>query len=193
MPLSGGTMTGEITMDGGGIFFRDGNVYLKCHGYDNYLTNILNNMNSSFQAGVDALYNQCVSCGATPADKTPTAISTAIQAIFNNRYNAGVAAARPFDINDWSVWAASAGAQLYVDLTNYSTVTFIGISGQTNDDRFSGPGEGNANNSGVVHRIISEGLNGQNKVYDVSGMTGVQQVVIAVATGRVSISRIEFR
>lgn len=123
----------------------------------------------------------------------PNLYSLYTQAQYDSHYNAGVAAGRPFTINDWAVWATSAGAQLYVDLTNYSTVTFVGISGQTNDDRFSGPGEGNANNSGVVHRIISEGLNGQNKVYDVSGMTGVQQVVIAVATGRVSISRIEFR
>lgn len=39
-------------------------------------------MQETFQAGVDTLYNQCVSCGATPADKTPTAIANAIQAIY---------------------------------------------------------------------------------------------------------------
>lgn len=45
---------------------------------------------ASFQGGVDTLYNQCVSCGATPSSKTPTAIAAAIQAIFTDRYSAGV-------------------------------------------------------------------------------------------------------
>ena len=43
----------------------------------------------SFQTGVNTLYNKCVSCGVTPADKSPTAISNAIQNVFNSGYNAG--------------------------------------------------------------------------------------------------------
>lgn len=50
-------------------------------------------MKQSFQAGVDTLYNKCSSCGATPSEKTPTAISTAIQTIYNNRYNEGISVA----------------------------------------------------------------------------------------------------
>ena len=46
-------------------------------------------MKSSFQAGVDTLYNKCNSCGSTPSSKTPTAISNAIQSIYTNRYNSG--------------------------------------------------------------------------------------------------------
>ena len=46
-------------------------------------------MKQSFQAGVDTLYNKCVSCGSTPSNKTPTAISNAIQSIYNNRYGEG--------------------------------------------------------------------------------------------------------
>ena len=46
-------------------------------------------MKSSFQAGVDTLYNKCVSCGSTPTSKTPTDISNAIQAIYGNRYTEG--------------------------------------------------------------------------------------------------------
>ena len=49
---------------------------------------------SSFQAGVDTLYNKCVSCGSTPSSKTPTAISNSIQSIYTNRYNAGVSATK---------------------------------------------------------------------------------------------------
>ena len=50
---------------------------------------LINNLTTSFQAGVDTLYNACVSCGVTPSAKTPAAISAAISAISTNRYNAG--------------------------------------------------------------------------------------------------------
>ena len=32
---------------------------------------LYNNLKQTFQAGVDALYNRCVSCGATPSAKLP--------------------------------------------------------------------------------------------------------------------------
>ena len=54
---------------------------------------MLNSNVQSFQNGVDTLYNKCVSCGSTPSDKTPTALSTSIQSIYTNRYNAGYNAA----------------------------------------------------------------------------------------------------
>ena len=44
---------------------------------------------ANFQAGVDTLYNKCVSCGQTPSDKSPTAISNSIQSIYGNRYTEG--------------------------------------------------------------------------------------------------------
>ena len=53
---------------------------------------LYNNLKQTFQAGVDTLYNRCVSCGATPSAKTPTAVSTAISTIHTNRYNDGYSA-----------------------------------------------------------------------------------------------------
>ena len=53
---------------------------------------LYNNLKQTFQAGVDALYNRCVSCGATPSAKTPTAVSTSISTIYTNRYNDGYGA-----------------------------------------------------------------------------------------------------
>lgn len=50
---------------------------------------LINNLTTSFQAGVNTLYNACVSCGVTPSAKTPAAISAAISTISTNRYNAG--------------------------------------------------------------------------------------------------------
>ena len=53
------------------------------------ISELSNNLTTSFQAGVNTLYNACVSCGVTPSAKTPAAISAAISAISTNRYNAG--------------------------------------------------------------------------------------------------------
>ena len=44
----------------------------------------IDDLKSSFQDGVDTLYNKCKSRGATPSAKTPTAIATAIDKIANN-------------------------------------------------------------------------------------------------------------
>lgn len=41
LPLSGGTITGYISGKGGGVFAYDGNVYLKCDGYDGWLSTII--------------------------------------------------------------------------------------------------------------------------------------------------------
>lgn len=51
-------------------------------------------METTFQNGVDTLYNKCVSRGATPSDKTPTAIAGAIDTIYSNRYSEGYTAGR---------------------------------------------------------------------------------------------------
>ena len=54
------------------------------HGVTSNIQTQINNMKSSFQDGVDTLYNKCKSRGATPSTKTPTAIATAIDKIANN-------------------------------------------------------------------------------------------------------------
>ena len=57
-------------------------------------------MKQSFQAGVDTLYNKCVSCGWTPTGKTPTHIAEAIQGIYGNRYTEGYNNGRTQGQND---------------------------------------------------------------------------------------------
>ena len=41
---------------------------------------------SSFQTGVDTIYNNCITYGSTPIDKTPASISESIKSIYNNNY-----------------------------------------------------------------------------------------------------------
>ncbi len=52
------------------------------------LTNISSKV-SSFQTGVDALYNQIVSLGVTPSGKTLDAVKNSISSVSNNSYNSG--------------------------------------------------------------------------------------------------------
>lgn len=44
---------------------------------------------SSFQTGVDALYNKCVSLGVTPSAKTLDAVTNALQNLYNTGYSKG--------------------------------------------------------------------------------------------------------
>ena len=74
-------------------FVGDARVLKQHRDAINQLNSEMASMKTSFQAGVDTLYNKCSSCGATPSAKTPTAISTAIQKIYTDRYNAGLSAA----------------------------------------------------------------------------------------------------
>ena len=72
-----------------------------------------NNLQQDFQAGVDTLYNKCKGCGATPASKTPAAISTAIGTIYTNRYNTGYSAGRTQGRNDVISTPGAYGLAMY--------------------------------------------------------------------------------
>lgn len=78
----------EGTVSQAGDAFSAANM----NDFEQRIADAFTEMTKSFQAGVDTLFNKCKSCGSTPSAKTPTAISTSIQSIYNNRYNAGVAA-----------------------------------------------------------------------------------------------------
>ena len=96
-------------------------------------------MKQSFQAGVDTLYNKCVSCGSTPSSKTPTAISNAIQSIYTNRYNSGYNSGRSQGQNDvknnpnrYGLYSKSQYDQNYTNGYNagYSASALGGFIGQ---------------------------------------------------------------
>lgn len=62
----------ELTIDGAEIALDD---YVEKEAFEN----TINELEANFQDGVDTLYDTCVGCGATPTDKTPTAIAEAIK------------------------------------------------------------------------------------------------------------------
>ena len=114
-------------------------------------------MKSSFQAGVDTLYNKCKSRGATPSSKTPAAISTAIDTIYTNRYNAGFNAGKATVVDLGIISASSQSGSNTRDstfnLTKYSgyknigsgNIVFMPVSWSNNGgmgkdmDNFQGP------------------------------------------------------
>lgn len=95
------------------------------HTAGKVLKDEIENIKVSFQAGVDTLYNKCKSCGATPSAKTPAAISTAIQTIYTNRYNAGLNAGAAGKKNVWksgeiTAYKGSAGGKIHFSISNFS-------------------------------------------------------------------------
>ena len=102
-------------------------------------TNVFDTAN--FRAGVDTLYNKCVSCGSTPSSKTPTAISNAIQSIYTNRYNAGVSATKK----------GNATASQVLDGRTFTNSSSVGIEGTM-------PNRGNLNwSSSNTTKTVSAG------------------------------------
>lgn len=106
-------------------------------------------MKTSFQAGVDTLYNKCKGRGATPSAKTPTAIASAIDKIYTDRYNAGFSAgeaAASYSVEDISSKLSAYASQNHgfrssVSLSGYKYIIVCATyqSGKTaNFSSFSG-------------------------------------------------------
>lgn len=55
--------------------------------FEDAISPYLTQLQTNFQTNINALYNKLVSLGSTPASKTPSAVSNAIQAINDSIYN----------------------------------------------------------------------------------------------------------
>lgn len=87
--------TVDVTRDEGNVS-REGTAFSASNMNDleQRIADCVSAMETTFQGGVDTLYNKCISCGVTPSNKTPTAIASAIMTIYTDRYNAGVNATK---------------------------------------------------------------------------------------------------
>ena len=86
LPLTGGTMTGDIMGDAGGIFCRDGNIYMTAGGYNKYLTGIL----SEISATANAAYARAFRLKDTSGNS--------IAGVFNNLSNGDIAWGYSWDV-----------------------------------------------------------------------------------------------
>lgn len=76
---------------------------------------------SSFQTGVDSLYNKCVSLGVTPSAKTLEAVTNALQSIYNSGYSKGNSAG-------YNEGVAAADARVNTNSANYKGGYNAGIA-----------------------------------------------------------------
>ena len=120
---------------------------------------MINSNVSSFQAGVNTLYNKCVNCGVTPSAKTPAAISTSIQSIYTNRYNTGYNAGKTavpnFAFTNKTLTLYKTGSGVYIN----SNIIYIWRSGthvscSINVTNFSGLHVILASNACLLNSII---------------------------------------
>lgn len=116
--------TVDVTRDEGNVS-REGTAFSASNMNDleQRIADCVSAMETTFQGGVDTLYNKCVSCGWTPTGKTPTAISNAIQGIYGNRYtegyNNGVSATKK----------GNATASQVLDGRTFTNSSSVGIEG----------------------------------------------------------------
>lgn len=113
--------------------------------------NTLNTTISSFQAGVNTLYNKCVSLGVTPAGKTLTDITNALQSVYNagitaadNRANTGSVNYKTGYNNGYSAGVTAADARANANSTNYKTGYNAGYSAGSSAGYSSGYSAGQA-------------------------------------------------
>ena len=83
------------------------------HGVTSSVQEQMNSLNSnltSFQAGVDSLYDQISSLGVTPDGKTLANITAALQSLYNNAYNTGFTNGKASVTHTiQAVWSAGGG------------------------------------------------------------------------------------
>ena len=111
----------------------------------------LNDDITSFQTGVDTIYNGCKTYGSTPTASTPTAIVNAIKAIYTNRYNAGVTATKK---------GTATAAQVLTGYT-FTNSSSVGASGTMAN---KGAVTGSITTSGGSYTIPAGYHNGSGKV-----------------------------
>lgn len=93
--LLGGSSTAYVYSEDDNVNFR----YKETTGSENWanirdIVSGLNDLRSSFQDGCNSIQNACSQNGVTPASNSPADISSAINQIASNKYNAGYNAGR---------------------------------------------------------------------------------------------------
>lgn len=100
---------------------------VQTHGLEiDQLSSDLSTAKTNFQAGVNTLYNKCVSCGVTPSAKTPAAIAAAIQSIYTASdyiidFKGAKLKSTSFDTRLDKV----GGMYFEFDATSYSTFSYV--------------------------------------------------------------------
>ncbi len=113
---------------------------------------------SSFQAGVDALYNQCVSLGVTPAGKTLSNIKDALNSVYNtgvtaadNRVNTGSTNYKNGYNTGYSTGVTAADARVSTSSASYTSGYAAGKAAATVKVKYAS--SYSVNQLGTVHQL----------------------------------------
>lgn len=165
----------------------------------NQLNSDLTAAKQSFQAGVDTLYDKCVDCGATPASSTPTAISTAIQSVYTNRYNAGVNATKKGNavagnvLSGKTFTSSSAGVNVSGTMANRGALNWSPSGSESKTVSAGYYSGGTLNSANAYNAGYSAGKTAatikvvsKSAEYPMAGVNGEQTVDFSVDFGAVS-------
>jgi hypothetical protein len=107
----------------------------------------IENMQQSFQDGVDTLVNKLKSLGVTPEENSPAGIAAAIEVLAQNKFNDGVASIKIPAIV--SITTNGGAGQENYDITDgYYTEAIVDQSGAYNAGRLQGREDVKANPNG---------------------------------------------
>lgn len=107
----------------------------------------IENMQQSFQDGVDTLVNKLKSLGVTPEENSPAGIAAAIEVLAQNKFNDGVASIKiPATVSITT--NGGAGQENYDIADGYYTEAIVDQSGAYNAGRLQGREDVKANPNG---------------------------------------------
>ena len=140
----------------------------------NQLNSEMASMKTSFQAGVDTIYNKMVSCGETPSSKSPTDIANKIQQMYDGRYSTG-----------YSIGYNEGRAQGQNDVkgnpNNYGLYSKNQYDQNYNNGYNAGFSAGEATFSGEIDLLLngSIGSNNATITYNLGQYTGYKAIFLA--------------
>lgn len=106
---------GDFSMDDGVLKKFNGTIWVPKN-----VTDEIKDMKSTFQAGVDAIYNAEVTqnVSGVPAASTPTALADGVGAIATTKYNAGINAQQAVNWDEKMTIVSTASTDIYTPITD---------------------------------------------------------------------------
>ena len=125
-----------------GVYMNDGTTaQAKCEALDSKINSTKSSLQSSFQAGVDGIYNAITAQGTTPASKSQGDVKNAIKTLADAKYAAGNSAG----VASVTVSASASGRTVTATASNGKTasasVALAGSNGTVSVSTAGGSGK----------------------------------------------------
>lgn len=182
--------TVDVTRDEGNVS-REGTTFsaTNMNDLEQRIADCISSMETTFQGGVNTLYNQCVSCGVTPTSKSPAAIASAIVTIYNNRYNAGISDTKKGDaaagnvLSGKTFTSASAGVNVSGTMPNRGALNWTPNGSESKSVSAGYYSGGTLNSANAYNAGHSAGYNSGYNDGQAAAIPGYQKVGSKIADG----------